>query len=78
MPHWEMNQWVGNCKTNQTGTIASGIFKGGGGDFKGYLVVVEDNRYEIWDESTLVLIPRESEIISAVIPVQAGAPEKKT
>ncbi len=78
MPHWEMNQWVGNCKTSQTGTIASGMFKGGSGEFKGYLVVTGDNRYEIWDESVLVLIPRESEIAVPPVPAPAGASEKKT
>ena len=77
MPHWEMDQWVGNCKTNQVGTIASNIFKGGGGDFKGYLIVVEEKRYEIWDESTLVLIPRESVKPAPLALVPTGAPENK-
>jgi hypothetical protein len=77
VPHWEINQWVGNCKTNKVGTIASGVFKGGSGDFKGYLVVVEDNRYEIWDESTLVLIPRDPEKPAPLAAVQAGVQENK-
>jgi hypothetical protein len=61
MPHYELNQWVGNFKTNKVGTVASGSFKGASGEFKGFLVRLENNSFEIWDESALVLIPPEPE-----------------
>jgi hypothetical protein len=66
MPHYELSQWVGNFKTNKVGTIASVSFKGASGEFKGFLVRLENNGFEIWDESTLVLIPQESEKPAAV------------
>ncbi len=59
MPHYELNQRVGNFKTNKVGTIASGSFKGASGEFRGFLVLLENNSYEIWDESALVLIPQD-------------------
>jgi hypothetical protein len=61
MPHYELSQRVGNFKTNKVGIIASGAFKGASGEFKGFLVRLENNSYEIWDESSLVLIPQEAE-----------------
>lgn len=55
-----MKQNVGNCKTNKVGTIASASLKGACGEFTGFLVRLENKCYEIWDESTLVLLPRRS------------------
>jgi hypothetical protein len=55
-----MDQKVGNYRTNQVGTIVSGQFKGANGEFKGFLVHVENKGAEIWDESHLVIIPPEA------------------
>ncbi len=57
MNQFKMKQNVGNCKTNKVGTIASASLKGAGGDFTGFLVRLKNKSYEIWDESTLVLLP---------------------
>jgi hypothetical protein len=57
MDEFKMKQNVGNCKTNKVGTIASKFLKGAGGDFSGFLVRLKNRNYEIWDESTLVLLP---------------------
>ncbi len=69
MPHFELSQWVGNFKTNKVGTIASGSFKGASGEFKGFLVRLEEDHYEIWDESSLVLIPQDSGTTAPAAPV---------
>jgi hypothetical protein len=58
MTRFELNQRVGNYKTNEVGTIASKAFKGASGEFKGYLVRVEKKRDEIWDEGSMVLLPK--------------------
>ncbi len=57
MDQFKMRQNVGNCKTNKVGTIASESLKGAGGDFTGFLVRLKNKSFEIWDESTLVLLP---------------------
>jgi hypothetical protein len=54
---FKMNQNVGNFKTNKVGTIASTSLKGACGEFNGFLVRLKNKSYEIWDESTLVLLP---------------------
>ncbi len=58
MTQFELNQKVGNYKTSKVGTVASKAFKGASGEFKGYLVRVEKNHNEIWDEGCMVLLPR--------------------
>jgi|HubBroStandDraft_2_1064218.scaffolds.fasta_scaffold553331_2 hypothetical protein len=57
MSEYKMKQNVGNWKTNKVGTIASKVLKGASGDFSGFLVRLKNRNYEIWDESTLVLLP---------------------
>jgi hypothetical protein len=57
MNHFEINQPVGNYKTNKVGTIASASLKGAQGEFKGFLILLKDNSYEVWDESSLVVLP---------------------
>ncbi|HTC21861.1 MAG TPA: hypothetical protein VK859_13480 [bacterium] len=57
MSEFKLKQKVGNCKTNKVGSIASTSLKGAGGDFSGFLVRLQNKSYEIWDESTLVLLP---------------------
>jgi hypothetical protein len=58
MSDFKIKQNVGNWKTNKVGTIASTFLKGASGDFSGFLVRLKNkNNYEIWDESTLVLLP---------------------
>jgi len=57
MNEFKMKQKVGNFKTNKVGTIASVVLKGAGGEFNGFLVRLKNKSYEIWDESTLVLLP---------------------
>jgi hypothetical protein len=57
MVQFKMRQNVGNCKTNKVGTIASPSLKGASGDFTGFLIRLKNKSYEIWDESTLVLLP---------------------
>lgn len=58
MNDFKMKQNVGNYKTNKVGTIASSSLKGADGSFTGFLVRLKNKTYEIWDESTLVIIPR--------------------
>ncbi len=57
MSEFKMRQNVGNFRTNKVGTIASESLKGACGDFTGFLVRLKNRTYEIWDESTLVLLP---------------------
>jgi hypothetical protein len=57
MVQFKMKQNVGNFRTNKVGIIASGSLKGAGGEFNGFLVRLKNKSYEIWDESTLVLLP---------------------
>jgi hypothetical protein len=54
-----LNQRVGNYKTNKVGTTASVSFKGASGDFRGFLVVLENGTHEIWEETHIVVIPTE-------------------
>jgi hypothetical protein len=58
MTHFELNHRVGNYRTNKVGSIASAAFKGAGGEFKGYLVLLENNVTEMWDESSMVTLPK--------------------
>ncbi len=58
MTHLELNHRVGNYRTNKVGSIASAAFKGAGGEFKGYLVLLENNVTEMWDESSMVTLPK--------------------
>jgi hypothetical protein len=57
MKHYELNQPVGNLKTNKLGKIASAYFKANSGDFNGYVVLTEGYGYEIWDDSTVIALP---------------------
>ncbi len=57
MEQFKIRQNVGNFKTNKVGTIASESLKGACGDFTGFLIRLKNKSYEIWDESTLVLLP---------------------
>ncbi len=58
MSQLKMKQNVGNYKTNKVGTIASGLLKGADGSFSGFLIRLKNKTFEIWDESTLVALPR--------------------
>ncbi len=60
MSLFTLNQKVGNYKTNKVGTIASESFRGASGEFRGFLVLTEREGHEIWDESSLVVLPPES------------------
>ena len=57
MNEFKLKQNVGNFKTNKVGAIASAALKGGEGEFNGFLVRLKDKTYEVWDKSTLVLLP---------------------
>lgn len=57
MNEFKLRQRVGNFRNNKVGTIASGSLKGANGEFNGFLVLLQNKSYEIWDESTLVLLP---------------------
>jgi hypothetical protein len=57
MSEFKMKQKVGNFRTNKVGIIASTALKGASGEFDGFLVRLKNKSYEIWDVSTLVLLP---------------------
>ncbi|HEY5038990.1 MAG TPA: hypothetical protein VIJ93_07975 [bacterium] len=57
MKHFELNVSVGNLKTNKIGKIASAAFKANSGDFNGFVVLTDSYGYEVWDESSIVLLP---------------------
>jgi hypothetical protein len=66
---YEVHMPVGNFKTNQVGTIASASLKGAQGEFKGFMILMRDGHYEIWEESNLVILPKDYENPAAADPV---------
>lgn len=69
MKHHELNQPVGNLKTNKLGKIASAYFKANSGDFNGYVVLTEGYGYEIWDDSTVIALPPDFSPSPSLSPV---------
>lgn len=57
MPAFELNQKVGNFKTNKVGVISSASFKGASGEFRGFVVLTDRDGYEIWEEVAIVHLP---------------------
>ncbi len=52
-----LNQRVGNIKTNKIGAIVSEQFRGANGEFRGYVIAVDNGSKEIWDFSVISALP---------------------
>jgi len=57
MAGFALNQKVGNFKTHKVGTIISEPFRGASGEFRGFLIQTDLYGQEIWEESSIVLLP---------------------
>jgi len=68
MKSLEMNQRVGNLKTDKVGRIASGLFRSGS-DFNGYIVLTNHYGYEVWNSEVVVLFPPDFVESSSPAPV---------
>ncbi len=56
MKSLEINQRVGNLKTDKVGRIASSLFRSGS-DFNGYVILTDHYGYEVWTYDVLVTFP---------------------
>jgi len=56
MKSLEINQRVGNLKTDKVGKIASSLF-GSGSDFNGYIILTDHYGYEVWTNDVIVSFP---------------------
>jgi hypothetical protein len=57
MKNFELNQPVGNLKTDKVGKIASAFFKAHSGDFNGFVVLTDRYGYEVWDAAFTIQLP---------------------
>jgi hypothetical protein len=64
MKNFELNQRVGNLKTDKVGKIASGFFKAHSGDFNGFVVQTDHYGYEVWDAAVTILLPLDFETVT--------------
>jgi hypothetical protein len=69
MKHLELNVPVGNLKTSKIGKIASAGFKANSGDFNGFVVLTDSYGYEVWDESSIVVLPSDFAKTPATLPL---------
>ena len=53
----QVKQRVGNIKTNKIGTVLSEQFRGANGEFRGYVVALDNGPNEIWDFSVICALP---------------------
>ncbi len=53
----EINQRVGNLKTDKVGRAASGLFRIASGDFNGYIILTDHYGYEVWSNEVIVPFP---------------------
>jgi hypothetical protein len=68
MAAYTVQQRVGNFKTNKIGTIVSEMFRGAGGDFRGYVISTDRDGFEVWEESSLVVLPLGFETLAPITP----------
>jgi hypothetical protein len=73
MKNIELNQPVGNSKTNKVGKIVSAVFKANSGDFNGFVVLTDGYGYEVWDGSSIVILPPDFVASVPKTPVQMDA-----
>ncbi len=68
MASYSLQQRVGNFKTNKIGTIVSEMFRGAGGEFRGYVISTDRDGFEVWEEGNLVVLPQGFETSPAITP----------
>jgi hypothetical protein len=70
----ELNQRVGNLKTDKVGKIASTGFRVNSGDFNGFVILTDRYGYEVWDSAVIVILPSD---FLAVDPVPDAKDSKE-
>jgi len=53
-----VNMRVGNIRTNKVGTIISEQFRGANGEFRGHVIKIDENVFEIWDVTSIAALPQ--------------------
>ena len=71
MKNFELNQRVGNLKTDKVGKIASVFFKAHSGDFNGFVILTDHYGYEVWDAAVTILLPSDFETAFPVPETEA-------